>query len=198
MRALVLVTFLAVSGVRADEPPAAAAAPEVAPEPSALSKFADRLGLSIGLGTFGELFPYSSVNVPGTSRGEISMFGGARFWLGTQLPGWWRLLGVLEFGVAFAGSLPARGADAVLEGAGIEVGFEYFAKVKPFVRFIYDAQVFAVRNSTEGTLSQNAFFVGGGVRIPVNVLSIDVHLSVGQDFAGGIAPGLGFSLSWQY
>jgi hypothetical protein len=156
--------------------------------------FFDRLSLSIGLGAFGEMFPVSSQKVPGDSRGQISMLGGARFWIGTHLPDRFRLLAVLEFGFATAGSGPASGPQGMLEGAGLEVTLETFKWPKPFLRFIYNAQVFSVRTTNNGAIADNAYFVSAGVRISI----AELHLSIGRDFAGGFSPGFGLSVGWLY
>lgn len=155
--------------------------------------FFDRLTLSLGLGTFGEMFPSSSQKLADGSRGQLSLLGGARFWIGTHLPNRFRLLAVIEFGVGASGTGPSKGSQGILEGAGLEVSLEYFKLLKPFVRFIYNAVVLTLRNG-DGTLAPNAYFVSAGARIWL----FELHLSIGRDFAGGVSPGFGLSINWLY
>ena len=162
-------------------------------EPAAAS-LVERLKLGIGLSTFGDLFPVSTMKVPGTSRGQLSLLGGIRFSIGTHLPDRLRVMAVIEAGYASAGYLPGRAADGVMEGAGLEVSLEYFARIKPFVRFMYNAVVVPLRTNAAGTLASNAYFFSAGARLSI----IEVHLAIGRDFAGGLSPGFGLSLGWQY
>ena len=101
---------------------------------------------------------------------------------------------VIEAGYANAGAFPSRAADGIAEGVGLEVSVDYWPKIKPFIRFMYDAVVFPMRTSPEGTLASNAYFFSLGARYGF----FELHLSVGRDFAGGVAPGIGFGLSWLY
>jgi hypothetical protein len=162
------------------------------PPPSAFTAFTDRFVLTIGLGTAIEVFPSSPVKVPGTSRGQFSFFGTTRFMIGTRLPERFRFMAVIELGYVTSGYLPSRGADGLSEGAGLELSLDYFATVKPFIRFMYTALVVPLRSSPEGELAYNAYFVSAGIRF----LIFDLHLSVGKDFAGGVSPGIGLGLNW--
>ena len=149
--------------------------------------FFESLTLSLGLGTGVEVFPVSSQKVPGSTRGQFSSLAGIRFSIGTRLPNRFRLLAVIEAGYVSAGYLPGRAADGVMEGAGLELALDYFKRVKPFIRVMYEAVVVPIRTSSEGTLANNAAFVSLGARVSV----FELHLSVGRDFAGGISAGLG-------
>ncbi len=153
-----------------------------------------RFRLTLGLSTFGELFPVSSEQIPNGTRGQLSLLGGTRFSIGTRLPSRFRAMLVIEAGYGMAGVAPGRGADGVLEGAGVELSLDYFRRVKPYVRFMYNARVVPIRTSPEGTLAPNAFYVSAGARIRI----VEIHLSFGRDFAGGISPGFGFALGWLY
>ena len=154
--------------------------------------FSQRLTLSIGLSTFGEVFPVSTAKVPGTSRGQFSLLAGLRFAIGTRLPSWFRVLVVIEAGYTSAGYLPTRAADGVMEGAGLEISLDRYKRVQPFIRFMYCAVVVPLRTTGEGTLAYNAYFFDAGVRINI----FEINLSIGRDFAGGIAPGIGLGVGW--
>lgn len=166
-----------------------------APAPvSATSAFFDSLVLGLGLGAFGELWPYSSVTVPGGSRRQLSVIGGVRFWLGWHLPRRVRLMGLIQIGYASAGGGFAEASRGVMEGAGAEVALEYFTRLKPFVRFTYNALVFPISTSPEGTLANSAFAVALGARLSF----FELNLSIGRDFAGGVSPGIGLGVAWIY
>lgn len=155
----------------------------------------DRLVLGIGLGTFGEIFPLSSQKSPAASNGQLSLLGGARFWIGTQLPKRVRVMLVIDAGVADTGANPLKGSKAILEGAGGEVALELFDLVKPFVRFTYQALVFSLNtNLDQGALAYSAAYVSVGARIRY----LDLHLNLGGDYSGGVSVGLGLGLQWMY
>jgi len=187
-------TAPAAPAAPAPAPAVSVAPPEVTPPapPSAFRTFLDSLNLSLGLSAFGEFFPVSTVKVPDSTRGQFSLLGGVRFAMGTHLPNWFRLLGVIEAGYATAG-LPSRGSDGVMEGAGVELSLERY-KIRPFIRFMYDAVVVSVRKNERAPLAWNAYFFSVGARLSI----VELHLSVGRDFAGGVAPGLGLSIGWLY
>ena len=155
----------------------------------------DCLVLTLGLGVFGDVFPVSSVKAPGTSRGQLSLMGGARFWIGTRWPNRLALRGVFEIGYATVGPFPDRGSDGLVEGAGLELSLDYFRLVKPFVRFMYNAIVLrfsSIGSTGDGILKNNAYFFVAGAQLSI----VEVNLSIGRDLAGGIAPGIGFSVNW--
>jgi hypothetical protein len=174
------------------------------PQPAApacsLSRFDfnECLVLTLGLGAFGEVFPLSSVKAPGTERPQRSLLGGARFWLGTRWPNHLALKGVFEIGYATVGPFPGRGVDGLVEGAGLELSLDTFALVKPFVRFMYNAIVLRfpsmVGVAPSDELKANAFSFAAGAQVSI----VEVHLSVARDLAGGVGPGLGFSVNWTY
>ena len=160
--------------------------------------FEDCLVLTIGLGVFGDAYPVSSVKAPGTSRGQRSLMGGARFWIGSRWPNRLALRGVFEIGYATVGPFPGRGSDGLIEGAGLELSLDSFSLLKPFIRFMYNAVVLriaSIRSATpDDILQNNAFFFEAGAQLSV----VEVHLSIGRDFAGGLAPGIGFSVNWMH
>ena len=55
----------------------------------------------------------------------------------------------------------------------LEVALDYFTRVKPFVRFMYNALVVPLRSSAEGTLANSAWFFSAGARLSI----VEVHLS---------------------
>jgi len=156
------------------------------------------LVLTLGLGVFGDVYPVSTVKAPGTTRPQRSLMGGARFWIGTRWPNRLALRGVFGIGYATVGPFPGRGSDGVVEHAGLELSLDYFSLFKPFIRFMYNAVVFrlsSIRSGTDdGILKTNAFFFEAGTQISI----VEVHLAIGRDFAGGIAPGIGFSVNWMH
>lgn len=160
--------------------------------------FEDCLVLTLGLGVFGDFFPTSSVKAPGTTRGQRSLMGGARFWIGTRWPNHLALRGVFEIGYATVGPFPDRGSDGLVEGGGLELSLDYFRLVKPFVRFMYNAivlRIASIRSAKgDGILQNNAWFAVAGVQLSI----VELNLSLGRDLAGGLAPGIGFSVNWMY
>lgn len=158
--------------------------------------FEECLVLTVGVGVFGDAFPVSSVKAPGTTRAQRSLMGGARFWIGTRWPNRFALRGVFEIGYATVGPFPDRGSDGLVEGAGLELSLDSFRLLKPFVRFMYNAivmRIASIRSATgDGILRNNAWFVVAGVQLSI----VEVHLSIGRDLAGGIGPGVGFSVNW--
>lgn len=156
----------------------------------------DCLVLTLGLGVFGDVFPISSVKAPGTTRGQRSLMGGARFWIGSRWPDRVALRGVFEIGYATVGPFPDRGSDGLVEGAGLELSLDYFRLPKPFIRFMYNAIVLRIASirspAGDGILKNNAWSIVAGVQLSI----VEVHLSIGRDLAGGIGPGFGFSVNW--
>ncbi len=179
----------------AEDDPCAAPAP--VPITSARTFFG-QLVLTIGLGVWGDVYPVSTVKMAGTSSPQRSLMGGTRFWLGTRLPGWFALRGTFEIGYVTVGPFPGRGIDGIFEGAGLELSLDHFQSLKPFIRFMYDAVVIPISSvgkaTPDPTLAPNAFFFHVGVRYSI----AELHLAVGRDFSGGVAPGIGFSLSWMH
>ena len=172
-----------------------AAAPDSSP-PCNTRSFLDCLVLTVGAGTFGEAYPLSSVTAPDGTGPQRSLIAGVRFWLGTRWPDLLALRGVAEFGYVTVGPFPTRGSDGIMESIGLEVSLDTFTWVKPFVRFMYSFVIqriasFADRNRVD-LLQANALQFQAGVLVRV----FELHLSVARDFAGGISPGIGFSLAW--
>lgn len=176
-----------------------AVAPPTEPPPCNATSFVDCLVLSIGLGLSGDAYAPSSVSESDTGKPQRSLLGGFRFWLGTRWPNVLALRGVFDFGYVTVGPFPTRGTDGLFEAAGLELSLDMFSLVKPFVRFMYEAVIQRLPNmgafvNDTGVLKSNAFFFQAGAMLSV----VELHLSIGRDFAGGVAPGLGFSLAWIY
>lgn len=172
-------------------PPASAPAADCA-----ATSFIDCLQLTLGLGVFGDAYAFSSVNAPDTGKGQRSLMGGLRFWIGTRWPGRVALRGVFDFGYVTVGPFPTRGTDGLKEAAGLEVSLDTFALVKPFVRFMYDVVIQRIgavtRDPGNGELKSNAFLFHAGAFFRF----VEVHLALGRDYAGGFSPGIGFSVAW--
>ena len=150
-------------------------------------------GVSVNVGMFGELFPISSVRVPGSSSSyQMSVLAGLRVGVGYHLPKWLRAMGVLEGGYTAAGKAPGKGEQGLSIGFGVEGDLDYFQTIKPFLRFTYDVVVTRLSSSGEGRLADSAWLFAAGIRINI----VDLHLMVGSDFAGGISPGIGFGFGW--
>lgn len=168
------------------------------PPPCYATSFTDCFALTIGLGVFGDAYPFSSVTAPDTGFAQRSLIGGARFWLGTRWPNRFAVRGVFDFGYVTVGPFPTRGTDGIVEAAGLEVSLDTFSLVKPFVRFMYNAVIAriaaVVTGKDDGLLVNNAFFFHAGAMLSI----VELHLSVGRDFAGGVSPGIGFSVAWIY
>lgn len=191
MRHLLLVPLLVSFSALADEPPPRP--PDVASAQEPFSAFGGRVTLSMGFGTFGETFPVSSVKVPGQDRGQFCFMAGMSFFLGAKLPWNFRGLVVGQIGYSSSGIFPPRAADGLSEGIGFDLTFERW-KVQPFVRALYTALVFQLREKPEGALAYNASFVSVGAKFSV----LEAHVSIGKDFAGGISPGFGLGLNLIY
>lgn len=198
--------FLAIL-LTAAEPaaPAAAVAPvaEAPPPPAAeavgagsndpYTWFNGKVRLSMGLGTFGEAYPVSSVKVPGLDRGQFTFFAGMQFFLGLSLPYDLRVLVVGAIGYVSTGIFPPRASDGLAEGIGLEVSFDRFL-FKPFVRGMYGATVVVLRENAAGTLAYHVGWGSAGVKLSV----FEAHLTVGRDFAGGASVGFGVGLRLIY
>lgn len=173
----------------------ASGSPEPAPTPEPACGFVDCLVLTLGVGIASDAYPLSSAkNADG--KPQHSFLGGARFWIGTRWPHRLALRGVFDFGYVTVGAIPKRGSDGLMESAGLEVSLDTFDLVKPFVRFRYEAVVQRIAAIVSGTddkiLKANALALHAGVFIGF----VDLHLAVARDFAGGVSPGIGFSVAW--
>lgn len=191
------MSALLLALVLSTEPTPPTAKP-VEPAPCYEVSFTNCFGLSIGLGVFGDAYPFSSVTAPDTGGPQRSLMGGARFWLGTRWANRFAVRGVFDFGYATVGPFPTRGSDGIIEAAGLELTLDSFSLIKPFVRFMYNAVIARIAAVVTGKddrlLANNAFFVHAGAMLSV----VEVHLSVGRDLSGGVSPGLGFSVAWIY
>lgn len=193
-----MVPLLLTLAISASTAPSQSETPPAAPSeaPCVSSTFTDCLVLTLGLGVFGDVTVLSSVSSPSTGRPQRSLLGGARFWIGTRWPQRVALRAVFDFGYVTVGPFPTRGSDGIFEAAGVELTLDLFSRVKPFVRFMYEGVVQRIAavlsRSDDGILRNNALAFHVGAMISV----VDVHLTVGRDFAGGFSPGLGFSVAW--
>jgi hypothetical protein len=149
--------------------------------------------VSLAIGLFGELFPLSSVKVPGSSSSyQMSVLAGGRVGVGYLMPKVFRAMGIIEGGYCAAGKEPGKGEQGGAVGFGAEGDLELLESIKPFVRFTYDVLIARISSNGSGRLAESAYVFAVGIR----VLVFDFHVMLGNDFAGGFAPGIGFGVGW--
>ncbi len=168
-------------------------APALALGPPALRFNGTRV--SLGVQTFGDLFPASSERVPNDGRlTQMSIYTGARVLVAIDLSEVLALAFQVDGGYVASGRQPGLGRDGMMSGTG--VGVEYLVSRLPVqfcarLRFQFVVSRWA-RNSF-GTLAPWTLQLQVGARV---WRVVELSVLVGEDYAGGFAPGIGLALGY--